>query len=75
MCLLICFYKLQCTQVPQSWLPVVAEPILKAIQASAAIGLEADESTDIAIITQLDLRVRYYKQKTDVIINSYCSNP
>ena len=38
---------------------VVEEPILKAMQASVATGLEADESTDVAIRRQLDLHVRY----------------
>lgn len=37
---------------------VVKEPILKAIQASMVIDLEADESTDVAILRQLDLHVR-----------------
>ena len=37
----------------------VEEPVLKAIQASVAIGLEADESTDVAIMGQLDLRDSY----------------
>ncbi|XP_030634874.1 natural resistance-associated macrophage protein 2-like [Chanos chanos] len=42
---------------------MVEEPILKAIQASVAIGLEADESTNAAINRQLDLHVRYMDQE------------
>ncbi|KAK5855574.1 hypothetical protein PBY51_007239 [Eleginops maclovinus] len=38
---------------------VVEEPILEAIKSSKAIGLEIDESTDISVIKQLDLHVRY----------------
>ena len=37
---------------------VVEEPILEEIRASVAIGLEVDETTDVAINHQLDLHVR-----------------
>ena len=38
---------------------VVEEAILQAIQASMSIGPEADESTDVVIMRQLDPHVRY----------------
>lgn len=37
---------------------VVEEPILTDIHSSVAIGLEVDESTDVAVTRQLDLHVR-----------------
>lgn len=35
---------------------VVEEPILEDVHSSAAIGLEVDESTDVSVTRQLDLR-------------------
>ncbi len=37
---------------------VVEEPILDAIRASKAIGIEIDESTDISVTKQLDIHIR-----------------
>lgn len=47
---------------------VVEEPLLKAIQASVAIGLEIDETTDVTVKRQLDLHVRYYYTRRTIII-------
>ena len=41
---------------------VVEEPILHAIQTSVAIGLEADETTDVPTNKHLDLHVRFIFQ-------------
>ncbi|XP_062239338.1 zinc finger protein 862-like [Platichthys flesus] len=38
---------------------VVDEPISAAIKTSKAVGLEIDESTDISVLKQLDIHVRY----------------
>lgn len=38
---------------------VVEEPILIEMKSSQAISLEVDESTDVSIIRQLDVHVRY----------------
>lgn len=38
---------------------VTEKPILRALQASQAVGLEIDESTDVSVVKQLDVHVRY----------------
>ncbi|KAJ8351946.1 hypothetical protein SKAU_G00234220 [Synaphobranchus kaupii] len=38
---------------------VTEKPILRDIQASQAVGLEVDESTDVSVVKQLDVHVRY----------------
>ena len=37
---------------------VIEAPILEDIRSSQAVGLEIDESTDVAVIKQLDVHVR-----------------
>lgn len=37
---------------------VIEDPILQEIRASQAVSLEVDESTDVAILKQLDLHIR-----------------
>lgn len=38
---------------------VIEEPYLKAIRTSQAVGLEIDETTDVSVIKQLDIHIRY----------------
>ena len=38
---------------------VIERPILQAIRTSQAVGLELDESTDVSVLRQLDIHVRY----------------
>ena len=40
-------------------LAVIERPILQAIRTSQAVGLELSESTDVSVLTQLDINVRY----------------
>ena len=37
---------------------VIGAPIVEDIRSSQAVGLEIDESTDVAVIKQLDVHVR-----------------
>ena len=37
---------------------VIEAPILQDIRNSQAVGIELDESTDVAVIKQLDVHVR-----------------
>lgn len=37
---------------------IIEAPILEHIRNSQAVGLELDESTDVAVIKQLDVPVR-----------------
>ena len=38
---------------------VIEEPLMEQMRASQAISLELDESTDVSLIRQLDLHIRY----------------
>lgn len=38
---------------------VIEKPTLQEIQASQAVGLELDESTDVSVLKQLDIHLRY----------------
>ena len=38
---------------------VIERPILQVIRTSQAVGLELDESTDVSVLRQLDMHVRY----------------
>ncbi|KAK0135006.1 Zinc finger protein 862 [Merluccius polli] len=42
---------------------VIERPILQAIRTSQAVGLELDESTDVSVLRQLDIHVRYLDQE------------
>lgn len=38
---------------------VIEEPLIEQMRASQAISLELDESTDVSLLRQLDLHIRY----------------
>lgn len=38
---------------------IIEEPLIEQMRASQAISLELDESTDVSLLRQLDLHVRY----------------
>ncbi|XP_036975521.1 zinc finger protein 862-like isoform X3 [Acanthopagrus latus] len=49
---------------------VIEEPLMEQMRASQAISLELDESTDVSLIRQLDLHIRYL-DKEGLVFNQF----